>query len=119
MKSRSFLPLVLALIALTGCGGGGGSSDSNNSVSEGNNTDTNTDADVNENVDVDEDTDVSEMVSPVDENPSTAPTDSAENSELVASAQAPVIDANNQVSWPFGPVDSGLRLVVELSLIHI
>ena len=37
----------------------------------------------------------------------------AQNSELIASAQAPVIDANNQVSWPFGPVDSGLRLVVE------
>jgi len=36
-----------------------------------------------------------------------------QNNDTVAAAQAPIVDANNQVSWAFGPVDSGLTLNVE------
>lgn len=36
-----------------------------------------------------------------------------ENNGTVAAAQAPTVDENNQVSWVFSPVDSGLNLNVE------
>ena len=49
----------------------------------------------------------------ITEGGTTDPLPPTADDRLVAAAQAPLVDSNNQVSWAFAPVDSGLTIIVE------